>query len=187
MTANCSPERSINELRGDGFCRSDYFRHELPCDPSSLVRWRKRIGEAGCEWLLAHSIEAATKAGVIKRSSLQAVVLDTTVQPKAISPPDRQPTAQPCSRAVGGRSPEGGGWGRIGAWTAPRAARLPPRLQRLHWGEARLRASPGACRWCPLACAAPFPGQRFNHSRQRCLEPRCHIFQLEPMYFQTAP
>ncbi|MFG6440728.1 hypothetical protein [Roseateles sp. LKC17W] len=49
------------------------------------MRWRKRIGEAGCEWLLAHSIEAARRAGVIKRSSLQTVVLDTTVQPKAIA------------------------------------------------------------------------------------------------------
>jgi IS5 family transposase len=59
----------------------------LPCDPSSLVRWRARIGEAGCEWLLAHSIEAARKAGVIKRSSMETVVLDTTVQPKAIAHP----------------------------------------------------------------------------------------------------
>lgn len=68
-----------------------YFQHELPCDPSSLVRWRKRIGEAGCEWLLAHSIEAARKGGVIKRQSLEHVVLDTTVQPKAIAHPTDSP------------------------------------------------------------------------------------------------
>lgn len=69
------------------FSGERYFRHDLPCDPSSLVRWRQRIGEAGCEWLLAQSIEAARKGGVIKRSSLDAVVLDTTVQPKAIAHP----------------------------------------------------------------------------------------------------
>lgn len=69
------------------FSGERYFRHELPCDPSSLVRWRQRIGEEGCEWLLAHSIEAATRAGVIKRCSLDEVVLDTTVQPKAIAHP----------------------------------------------------------------------------------------------------
>lgn len=69
------------------FSGERYFRHELPCDPSSLVRWRQRIGEAGCEWLLAHSIEAAKKAGVIKQRSLDTVVLDTTVQPKAIAHP----------------------------------------------------------------------------------------------------
>jgi len=64
-----------------------YFQHELPCDPSSLVRWRQRIGEAGCEWLLAQSIAAANKGGVVKRASLDKVVLDTTVQPKAIAHP----------------------------------------------------------------------------------------------------
>jgi IS5 family transposase len=69
------------------FSGEKYFRHELPCDPSSLVRWRQRIGEAGCEWLLAHSIEAAKKAGVVKRASFETVVLDTTVQPKAIAHP----------------------------------------------------------------------------------------------------
>jgi len=69
------------------FSGERYFQHELPCDPSSLVRWRQRIGEAGCEWLLAQSIEAARRGGVVKRSSLDTVVLDTTVQPKAIAHP----------------------------------------------------------------------------------------------------
>lgn len=36
---------------------------------------------------VAHSIEAASRAGVIKRRSLDEVVLDTTVQPKAIAHP----------------------------------------------------------------------------------------------------
>ena len=51
------------------------------------MRWRQRIGEAGCGWLLAQSIAAATKGCVIKRASLDEVVLDTTVQPKAIAHP----------------------------------------------------------------------------------------------------
>lgn len=69
------------------FSGERYFQHELPCDPSSLVRWRQRIGEAGCEWLLAQTIEAARRGGVVKRASLDTVVLDTTVQPKAIAHP----------------------------------------------------------------------------------------------------
>jgi len=80
-------ERWVENPYWQYFSGERYFRHDLPCDPSSLVRWRQRIGEAGCEWLLAHSIEAATKAGVIKRRSLENVVLDTTVQPKAIAHP----------------------------------------------------------------------------------------------------
>ncbi|MFN7883005.1 MAG: IS5 family transposase, partial [bacterium] len=54
---------------------------------SSLVRWRQRIGEEGCEWLLEHSIKAALSAGVLKRQSLATVIVDTTVQPKAIAHP----------------------------------------------------------------------------------------------------
>lgn len=69
------------------FSGERYFQHELPCDPSSLVRWRQRIGEEGCEWLLEHSIQAAVSAGVLKRQSLSTVVVDTTVQPKAIAHP----------------------------------------------------------------------------------------------------
>ena len=69
------------------FSGERYFRHDLPCDPSSLVRWRQRIGEEGCEWLLAQSIDAAKNAGLMKCRSLDALVLDTTVQPKAIAHP----------------------------------------------------------------------------------------------------
>jgi hypothetical protein len=65
-----------------------YFQHELPSDPSSLVRWRQRIGEASCKWLLANTIEAAKSAGVIKRKSLDPVVLDITSR----CSPRRSPT-----------------------------------------------------------------------------------------------
>ncbi len=40
-----------------------------------------------CGWLLAQSIEAARRGRVIKRASLDTVVLETTVQPKAIAHP----------------------------------------------------------------------------------------------------
>ena len=90
-------QRWIENPYWQHFSGEQYFRHELPCDPSSLVRWRARIGEAGCEWLLAHSIEAAKKAGVVKRASLDTVVLDTTVQPKAIAHPTDSQLAQPSS------------------------------------------------------------------------------------------
>ncbi len=41
------------------FCGRIYFEHQLPIDPSSLVRWRKRVGETGMEEILLKSIEAA--------------------------------------------------------------------------------------------------------------------------------
>lgn len=69
------------------FCGEKYLQTELPIDPSSLTRWRKRIGEEGVEKLLAISIEAARRGGVIKRASVQQVIVDTTVMPKAVAHP----------------------------------------------------------------------------------------------------
>ena len=40
----------------------NYLQTELPIDPSSLTRWKKRISEEGVEVLLAVTIEAAQKA-----------------------------------------------------------------------------------------------------------------------------
>ena len=61
-----------------------YFEHELPMDPSSMTRWRKRIGEAGAEELLKETIEAGLKLKAIKASQLKRVNVDTTVQEKDI-------------------------------------------------------------------------------------------------------
>lgn len=69
------------------FCGETYLQTDLPIDPSSLTRWRKRIGEEGVETLLAVTIDAARAAGLIKKSSLDKVIVDTTVMPKAIAHP----------------------------------------------------------------------------------------------------
>jgi transposase, IS5 family len=69
------------------FCGCEYFQHELPCDPSSLTRWRKRLGPEGLETLLAETIQAGLESGVVQPSSLERISVDTTVQPKAITHP----------------------------------------------------------------------------------------------------
>ena len=69
------------------FCGETHLQTELPIDPSSLSRWRKRIGEEGVEVLLAVTIEAARAAGLIRKSSLDKIIVDTTVMPKAIAHP----------------------------------------------------------------------------------------------------
>lgn len=69
------------------FCGETYFQHQPPIDPSSLTRWRKRIGEAGVERLLAESIEAARRSKVVKASSFDKVIVDSTVMEKAINYP----------------------------------------------------------------------------------------------------
>ena len=69
------------------FCGEMYFQHELPLNPSSLSRWRKRLGESGVESLLSATIEAAVEAKAVKRRDLKRVTVDTTVQEKAIAFP----------------------------------------------------------------------------------------------------
>jgi len=69
------------------FTGETHLQTAPPIDPSSLSRWRKRLGEVGMEELLAQSIEAAKRANVIKPSSVQRVIVDTTVMEKAIAYP----------------------------------------------------------------------------------------------------
>ena len=69
------------------FCGETFFQHRPPIDPSSLTRWRGRIGEEGVEWLLTKTIEAGRDAGVIQERSAESVIVDTTVMEKAIAHP----------------------------------------------------------------------------------------------------
>ena len=80
-------ERWVESPYFQFFCGERYFQHEVPCDPSSLVRWRQRIGEEGVEWLLTETIEAAKRSGTIRTASLSTIVVDTTVQLKAVAHP----------------------------------------------------------------------------------------------------
>ena len=69
------------------FCGETHFQHELPLNPSSLSRWRKRLGEAGVESLLSATIEVALTSKAVKPRDLKRVTVDTTVQEKAIAFP----------------------------------------------------------------------------------------------------
>jgi IS5 family transposase len=80
-------QRWIENPYWQWFCGCEYFQHELPCDPSSLTRWRKRLGPDGLATLLAATIQAGLATGTVRPSSLERVSLDTTVQPKAITHP----------------------------------------------------------------------------------------------------
>jgi IS5 family transposase len=64
-----------------------FFQHRPPIDPTSLTRWRKRVGEEGIEWLLTKTIEAGRKSGAVEERSLEQVAVDTTVMEKNIAHP----------------------------------------------------------------------------------------------------
>ena len=69
------------------FTGEAFFQHRPPIDPSSLTRWRKRIGEEGVEWLLTKTIEAGRASGAVTDKSLKRVAVDTTVMEKTIAHP----------------------------------------------------------------------------------------------------
>ena len=66
------------------FSGMKWFEHELPINPSSMTRWRKRMGEAGAEELLKETIKAGLKLKAVKSFQLKRVNIDTTVQEKEI-------------------------------------------------------------------------------------------------------
>ena len=61
-----------------------FFQHKIPIHPSSMTRWRNRIGEAGGEELLKETIGAGLRMKAIKTSQLKRINVDTTVQEKDI-------------------------------------------------------------------------------------------------------
>ncbi len=78
------------------FTGETFFQHRPPIDPSSLTRWRGRIGEEGVEWLLTQTIRAGQKSGAIDADSVKRVAVDTTVMEKNIAYPT---DARLCERA----------------------------------------------------------------------------------------
>lgn len=68
------------------FCGFEYLQHELPLHPSSLVRWRQRVGDK-LEALLSHTVEVAMQTKAMSVRELDHVNVDTTVQEKAITFP----------------------------------------------------------------------------------------------------
>jgi IS5 family transposase len=69
------------------FCGFEYFQHDLPLDPSSLVRWRKRLGPERLEKLLTETLETAKRGQLLTKDHVERVNVDTTVQEKAVAFP----------------------------------------------------------------------------------------------------
>jgi IS5 family transposase len=69
------------------FCGYDYLQWKKPIDPSSLSRWRGRLGKDGIEKILQSTIKTAVKGGAVSARSLSSVIADTTVMEKNIAFP----------------------------------------------------------------------------------------------------
>ncbi len=82
-----SVERFLENPYWQYFCGYDFFQHKYPLEPTSLVKWRKRVGEGGIEKMFYQTLATAQKLGMLKESHLNKVNVDTTVQEKAITYP----------------------------------------------------------------------------------------------------
>jgi transposase, IS5 family len=80
-------ERWAQDVYFQFFCGDEYFQPRLPCDPTNLVRFRQSLGEAGVEELLATTIAAAVQMKAVTPAEFERVIVDTTVQEKAIAYP----------------------------------------------------------------------------------------------------
>jgi IS5 family transposase len=69
------------------FSGMEYYEPRLPCDATQIGRFRRAIGEEGLEQLLKSTIETAVEVKAVKPAELERVIVDTTVQEKAIAHP----------------------------------------------------------------------------------------------------
>jgi transposase, IS5 family len=77
-------ERWVENPYFQFFCGEEFFQHRLVFDRSSLTRWRQRMGEEKLLALIQESLAVAARTDALKPSDLARMVVDTTVQPKAV-------------------------------------------------------------------------------------------------------
>lgn len=80
-------ERWVENPYWQYFCGFTHLQHEAPIDPSSMSRWRKRVGAQRLEQLLQETIALAVREKQLPPKDLAQVTVDTTVQEKNITYP----------------------------------------------------------------------------------------------------
>lgn len=80
-------ERFLENPYWQYFAGFEYFQHDFPLDPTSLVKWRNRIGSDGIEKVFYQTVKTARETGELKPAHFNKVNIDTTVQEKAIAFP----------------------------------------------------------------------------------------------------
>lgn len=80
-------ERWAQDVYFQFFSGPVYFEPRLAGDPAQISRFRRVLGEAGLEQLIKTTIEAAVSIGAEKKTEFERVIVDTTVQSKAIAHP----------------------------------------------------------------------------------------------------
>jgi IS5 family transposase len=80
-------ERWAENVVWQYFSGQEYYEPRLPCDATQVGRFRGAIGEAGVEELLKATIDTAVATKAVRPNEFERVIVDTTVQEKAIAYP----------------------------------------------------------------------------------------------------
>nr|WP_275694121.1 transposase [Alcaligenes ammonioxydans] len=70
-------ERWADTPRWQFFSGQSYYEDRQPCDATTLVKFRKLLGEEGVEELLAQTINTAVELKLIKPQELSRVIVDS--------------------------------------------------------------------------------------------------------------
>ena len=80
-------ERWVENPYWQYFCGFQTMQHEVPLHPTSLTKWRQRIGAEKLAGMLEETIALALREKQVTKKELAQVIVDTTVQEKNISYP----------------------------------------------------------------------------------------------------
>lgn len=79
--------RWADSPRWQFFSGCAYYEDRQPCDASTLIKFRQLLGEEGVEELLSQTINVALQLKLVEPQELSQVIVDSTVQHKAIAHP----------------------------------------------------------------------------------------------------
>lgn len=80
-------ERWAENVVWQHFSGMTFYEPRLPCDATQIGHFRSAIGEAGAEELLKATIDTAVISKAIRPAEFERLIVDTTVQEKAIAHP----------------------------------------------------------------------------------------------------
>lgn len=80
-------ERWIENPYWQHFCGYTHMQHEYPIHPTSMTKWRNRVGADRLAELLKETIDLAVREKHLSPRDLERVIVDTTVQEKNITYP----------------------------------------------------------------------------------------------------
>ncbi len=90
-TFNLSDEELVQRwsenVQWQFFSGLQYYEPRVPCDATQIGRFRTLLGEDGLEQLFKVTIETAVHMGAVQPQELERIIVDTTVQEKAIAHP----------------------------------------------------------------------------------------------------